>query len=469
MSRFAAWLIFQLAIFSLLMLWLAWLEFNGFVSSAVTDLWARALVQVGGTGTFSASDSFYPPVPFALTLLVELLPGNSGVPPPFLVAALIASTTLVLWFLNLRVAAGFSILGAVLSVLLIGLNPYFLRAVSDGPEMMMILLGTWVFARGVVNLRLTGAAPDMMKVAVGLLIVALSDSFGLMISFGALPFMVLAARPSMLERSAAGYLVALFFPVAAAIGSLLFVSSIFQSSLIPRLFEVEEAVSPGEYFIIVSGLLPLGFVLALRNLSVMRLFMPTIAAVGSVSGAYFLNYFFQAESDPVIASVPILGVVVVCLRFWPPSSFREPIVLVLLCLLMVHSVQALRISGTGETDEWARAALGHYSDLQGPTRMAAQSLQGKAGIMLDVERNPEMVVAFGDVSRLLTSGQPAYDLALEGGRLRAPYILVPKVMGMEPVSDRILRRFPGLASGAQAGYRQIYQNSKWQIFQRLEG
>ena len=80
---------------------------------------------------------------------------------------------------------------------------------------MFCILGTWLFARGIVNLRLTGNAPDMMKVAVGLLVVALSDSYGLMLCLGAMPFMIVAARPSMIAASSTGYLVAMFYPVLA--------------------------------------------------------------------------------------------------------------------------------------------------------------------------------------------------------------------------------------------------------------
>ncbi|WP_163852090.1 hypothetical protein [Pseudooceanicola aestuarii] len=464
MTRSAVWLALALPLFAGLLLWLGWTQAHGFTSPAVTELWAKAIVQIDGSGQFAASDAFYPPVPFALTLLIQSLPGQSAAPGPIVLSALLGATILLLWFRNLRRVAGISLPGSLVTVALLGLNPVFLRALADGPETMLTLLGTWLFARGIVNLRLTGNAPDMMKVAVGLLTVALSDSYGLMISLGAVPFLIVAARPSMIATSSFGYLFAMFYPVAAAVGSLIFVSLIFNSALVPQLLEQPSPVPLAEHLLILSGVVPVALMVAFRHILMPRLFMPIVAAVGTVLGAYVLNIFFNVEGDPLIAIVPMLGVVVAGLRFWPPVRLREPLIIVMLAFNLMQSVLVVSNTSVAETRDWLQASLGRSSDADDPTRQAAQFLRDKDGIMLDVERNPAMVVAIGTADRLVTSGQPAYDWALEGGVPQAPYIVVPKVTEGAPAADRVLRRFPELHHDRLAGYDEIYGNSRWRVF-----
>ncbi|MDO6587674.1 hypothetical protein Q4543_19360 [Salipiger sp. 1_MG-2023] len=466
MTRTAGWLAAAVPLFAALLLWLGWTEAHGFTSSDVTELWAKAIVQIAGSEQFTASDAFYPPLPYALTLLLQALPGQHGVPVPFVLSAFVGTALLLLWFANLWRVGRFSWGSSVVITALVGLNPYFLRAVADGPETMLTILGAWVFARGLVNLRLTGNAPDMMKVAVGLLIVALSDNYGLMISFGALPFLIVAARPSLIATSSTGYLFAMFYPVLAAIGSLFFVSMIFNSALVPQLLETPASVSVSEHLLILSGIAPLAIIAALRNIKVTRLLMPIVAATATVAGAYVLNMYLNVEGDPLIAIAPMLGVALVGMRFWPPVRLREPVVIALLCLSLLQSVVVMRHTTVAETRDWAQASLGQVIDVAAPTRAAAAFVSDKTDIMLDVERNAGMVVALGDVSGLLMAGQPTYDWALEGGLPQARYILVPRPAEGAPVTDRVLRRFPELSRNRLSGYNEIYANSQWRVFEK---
>ncbi len=468
MTRTATWLAAGLPVFLALLLCLGWTEAQGFTSDDVTELWATAIVQIDGPGTFTASDAFYPPVPYALTLALQSWPGDHLVPVPFILAAVAGALILLLWFANLHRVAGMSVAGSLLAVALLGLNPFFLRALADGPETILTILGTWLFARGIVHLRLTGNAPDMMKVAVGLMIVALSDSYGLLISLGALPFLIVAARPSMITASASGYLFAMFYPVAAAIGSLYFVSLIFNSSLVPQLLETPNPVGTAEHLLILSGLGPIVIVAALRNIRTPRLFMPVMAAAGTIGGAYLLNLGLNVEGDPLIAMAPMLGVAVTALRFWPSGRLREPVIVALLAFALAQSVLIMRLTSVPETRDWARAISGQGTQADQPTQQAAAFLTGRSGIMLDVERNPDMVTTLHNVRGLLIAGQPAYDWALEGGLPQARYILVPRMAEGETVTDRVLRRFPALAQNRLSGYSEIYENSRWRVFEKTE-
>ena len=467
MIRTASWSFGFVALALVLLLSLGWTEANGFISVDVTDLWAKSIVQIEGPAQFKATDAFYPPVPYALSLLGQAILPDTQVPVPFVLSALVGAGLLVLWFLNLRDTGQFSGLTSAVVVLLLALNPFFLRALADGPETMFCILGTWLFARGIVNLRLTGNAPDMMKVAVGLLVVALSDSFGLMLCLGAMPFMIVAARPSMIAASSTGYLVAMFYPVLAAVGSLMFVSMIFDSRLVPLLSETATPLTLREHLVILLGLGPAAFVAILRNILIPRLFMPLLAAVGAVLGGYTLNTFFHVEGDPAMALAPMLGVLVAAIRFWPNLPLREPIAIALLSLSLLTSITVMRHVAHDETRAWANAMVGIQNAASQPTHEVVSFLRDKSEIMVDVERNPEIVIGFGTIDRLVIAGEPAYDWALEGGVPRTRYIVVPRQAEGQATADRILRRFPQLRKSQLPGYEKVFQNSQWRVFERM--
>ncbi|MAP13946.1 MAG: hypothetical protein CMH86_03165 [Oceanibulbus sp.] len=467
MIRAAFWSFGFVVLALVLLLSLGWTEAHGFLSMDVTDLWAKSIVQIDGPVQFKATDAFYPPVPYALSLLGQAVLPDTQVPVPFVLSALVGAGLLVMWFLNLRDTGQFSGVTAALVVLLLALNPFFLRALADGPETMFCILGTWLFARGIVNLRLTGNAPDMMKVAVGLLVVALSDSYGLMLCLGAMPFMIVAARPSMIAASSTGYLVAMFYPVLAAVGSLMFVSMIFDSRLVPLLSETATPLTLREHLVILAGLGPAAFVAILRNILIPRLFMPLLAAVGAVLGGYTLNTFFHVEGDPAMALAPMLGVLVAAIRFWPNLPLREPIAITLMALSLLTSALVMRHVAHNETRVWTNAMLGKENAASRPTQEVVSFLRDKSEIMVDVEKNPQIVVGLGNIDRLVIAGEPAYDWALEGGVPRTNYIVVPRQAEGQITADRILRRFPQLRLSQLPGYEEVFQNSQWLVFERI--
>ena len=455
-------------LFLALLLSLAWAQAHGFVSGRVITLWSKAIMQVDGPTTFNATDAFFPPLPFVLTIGLQSITGGTTIPVPFILSAALGAMMLVMWYGNLRMNGEISALTSCIAVALLALNPFFLRVLAEGPEAVLTLVGTWVFARGIVNLRLTGNAPDMMKVAVGLLIVALSNSYGLLICLGALPFMIVAARPSMLAASSVGYLIAMFYPVVAAVLSLMFISSIFDSALVPLLTEEPVRMSLQEHVVILLGLVPVTFVALMRNLFVARYLMPLLAAFGTICGAYWLNSVLHVESDPTLAIAPMLAVLAVTMRFWPQLALREPIIIVLLVLALILSLFSLRANPVDETRNWFNAVRGYSVEGHSATQEVAAFLEGKSGIVVDVERNPEIVTQIGDITNLIVAGQTVYDWALEGGILRAEYILVQNASDQIIETDRILRRYPALSTNQLAFYEEVFTNGRWRVFKRIE-
>lgn len=88
--------------------------------------------------------------------------------------------------------------------------------------------------------------------------------------------------------------------------------------------------------------------------------------------------------------------------------------------------------------------------------------------MIDVERNPEIVVALGGTRGLLVSGMPAYDLAMQGGRVRAKFIVVRHDEVSGGAEDGVLLNFPQLENDALPNYAEIFQTDEWHVFGRIE-
>jgi len=467
MTRHAGQLAFFILIFIALLLALAWAQGHGFVAERITVLWAKAIMQIDGPVGYNATDAFFPPLPFVLTIGLQWITGGTAVPTPFILSAALGALMVMMFYSNLRYNGGVSALTSAASVLLLTVNPFFLRALADGPEAILTLIGTWVFARGIVNLRIAGNAPDMMKVAVGLLIVSLSNSYGLLICLGSLPFMIVAARPSMLIASPIGYLVAMFYPVVAAILSLIFISKIFDSALMPQLVEAPLNISLWGHFAILAGLAPVTLLAALRNIVTPQYVLPLIAAFGTVLGAYLLNTMLHVESDPALAIAPMLAVLVAAIRFWPLNAPREPIIIALLALSLLLSLLSLRASPDTETRNWFYAAQGNKLSGANLTQDVVNFLEGKDGIMVDVERNPQIVPTIDNMSRFIVSGQTMYDWALQGGLMRAPYILLRNTQKDGAEADRILRRFPELSTDEMPFYDVVFSNERWRVAKRV--
>lgn len=468
MTRHATNFALFILIFLALLLTLAWAQGHGFVSQRVIVLWAKAIMQIDGPAGYNATDAFFPPLPFVLSIGLQWLTGGTFVPTPFLLSAALGALMVMMWYRNLHHTSGVSTVTSVLAVVLLSVNPFFLRALAEGPGAILTLIGTWIFARGIVNLRITGYAPDMMKVAVGMLIVSLSNSYGLLICLGALPFMIVAARPSMLFASPVGYLVAMFYPVVAAILSLLFISKIFDSALMPLLTEVPVSISLQGHFAILAGLAPVTLLAAMRNVLTPQYVLPLIAAFGTVIGAYWLNSMLHVEADPALAIMPMLAVLFAAICFWPKTGPREPIIVVLLALSLVLSLLSLRASPDTETRDWFYAVQGDTVPGFNLTQDVANFLEGKDGIMVDVERNPEIVPTIDDMPRFIVSGQTVYDWALQGGLIRAPYILMRNTSINSALTDHILRRYPQLATDDMPFYKIVFSNDRWSVAKRIE-
>ena len=444
----------------------AWLHANGFLSEAAVRLWGKAILQVDGPRAFKSSEALYPPLPFVITMMVHSLIGSQGIPPTTLIGCAAAGCLAALWLVNLVIRGGYALPVAALCVFLLAANPLFLIAVAEGPEMTLLCMGTWVFTRGIVHLRLSGTAPDMMKVAVGLMIVGLSSTYGLLIALVSVPFLAIAARPSMLVASPVGYLMAMSFPVAGTVGALMFLSSIFNTPL----FDRTPSIDPRATLALTAGAFGVAAMPAL--ISAIRLIrsptyaMPVFCATCTLGGAMALDLHQHLLDDPLLAASPLIMVSAVGLRFWPASADRAALAVGVLSLSWLMSAGLVAVGDHPRTQRWAAAVQGDRLETFDAAYDLVTFLDGKQDILIDAEHSPDLVIARGTVDGLVLAGTAAYELTLFSGNPAQSYIVVRHGSGPGAARDSLRRRFPDLATVPPRGYLPAYADDIWIVLAR---
>ncbi|MWD26393.1 hypothetical protein E0K89_002770 [Aquicoccus sp. SCR17] len=469
MTRATGFLLGWAALATALLAPLLWVEAHGFLSGAVIADWGRAILQVDGPALFRATDPLYPPLPKVLTLAVQGVAGRPGLPTPHIVSLAVGGLTLLVWFGEFRRRGRYSAPVAAALVLLLALNPVFLRALSEGPGAVFLVLGTWLYARSLLDLRQSGTAPDMMKVAIGLLVVSMAHPFGLLIAMGSLPVIVLAARPSMIAASSLGFMVSMFFPAAAAVASLLFVSLVLGSTFL-ALEPTPAGLAPLDELSLPLLTGAMAVIVLARLVPAPRRMLPLLAAMAGLLGAILLNFVFRFESDPALLAAPMLGLLAAALPLSPVNRVRGAAMTAFLLLALPLNGWGLATFGAELDRRWLEAALGH--DLGDPLRREralAAFLRDREGVLLDAERHPGLIAVLGGTRGLVIAGQTSYELAALGGRPRAGYIAVRAPEGSTGGRDRLLAAQPQLSISAPGGYRLAYQSGPWRVFEITGG
>ncbi|MGB5865802.1 MAG: hypothetical protein WBG95_16055 [Sulfitobacter sp.] len=428
---------------------------GGFISERTIDLWAHALLAADAV-PFNVTNSFYPPLPRALTLGLGWLP----LPAPSVLAALLSALITMTWWSNLRENGGYGWIGATALTVALILNPVFLRAVADGPGMMLLIYGTWIFARGLMGLRLRGSTNDMMKVSFGLVLVVLSHAFGLLLTLAAMPALILAGRPSQVGGHPVSFLVTMLFPVFVAGLSLAIINLTLGLPVVPRIIS-----EPGAD--VLPSLLALGVVLVpaiavvRRVWGVARYWMPLLGGMISLVLSVLLNSVFGPLNDPMLAAAPALGLAAVALRFWPFGRDRAVAAASLSIASAIAAAFILFHNPVGARLIEAISGQQYITENASAARKIATLLRDSTGIILDAERSPEIVVASGNTRQLIFDGNIDYELT----RRRRTATAAAQNIVLR-VGDRLSENLDPGNSGDIPGYRLILAAQDWRVFER---
>lgn len=444
-----------------------WLHINGFLSESTVRIWSKVILQLDGPPGFKSSESLYPPLPFFFSMVLHNLVGASGIPTPTLASSVVASLLATCIYQRITDHAQYPPMTAMLILVLVLGNPISLYAITAAPEMTFLFFGLWVLSNGLFRLRKSGSAPDMMQVGIGLMLVGLSSSYGLLLCLSALPFLAISAPPRLIITSATGTILAVFFPVACAVGSLFLLSALFDTPLVAKDLEfgVSETLQTTVPLYLISGGLAVLAMYSIRRDG--QSVVPMLCMIGTVICATFLDLSISYFDDAFVTAAPllVLGCVGVCA--WPNRGrLRGLVVSVTAICAWFGAADQLPKLGNPSVVAWSEAISGKPSKIEN-AEIVARFLMEREEIMLDGEQNPELIVLLGGTDKLILNGAPEFELVAEGGRPKQSYIVLRNELSAPIIRDRLMRRFALVNDAPPRGYTIALELGEWIVLERI--
>jgi hypothetical protein len=99
---------------------------------------------------------------------------------------------------------------------------------------------------------------------------------------------------------------------------------------------------------------------------------------------------------------------------------------------------------------------------------AGGAVAGRDGVLADVDNAPAFLLGRGRADGIVGPQSEAFSLALLFARIDTPLVAVPDPQSRRGRNDQLDQAFPALFRGGLPGYRLIYQNNTWKIFERIK-
>jgi hypothetical protein len=458
---------------------------NGLVADDTLRLWAGASTAADGQVPIGRIVAGYPTLPFLATTLVAWL-APAGTPSPALVAAGLFSIIAAFCFLSLR-KAGLSYVAAVIVTLLVALHPAMLRAVIAGPADMFLVLFLLMLCLALYDLRARSGTSEVMGVGLALMALAFSHPIGAAFAFAAVPFLAFAVRPGLVASSALNVLIALVFPTLFMIGAFAYVSWVFPgdgwsffaaptqslslwTAAVARIFGNGLSGIPViDASLAMGAALVIGAPVALAMLALVwrrrPLVVPAAVFIGTAIAATAICATSGFFGDPaaIVVAAPVLAAAVV-IRI-PIARERIVTVTGLLILGLLGGFLSLVLVDPITVNQ-LHAAFDRGASERLDAIAAGGAALGRDGVLADTENTPAFVLGHARGRGILGPESEPFALAMLFARIDTPFVAVPDPQSATGANDRLDKAFPALFREGRAGYRIIYQNSTWRLFER---
>ena len=456
---------------------------DGLIPNDTLSLWAGAIIAGDGQQSIGHIVAAYPTIPFMATTALQFLT-PVGTPAPALLAAALVALLAGLWFNAFR-AAGLSIPVAAPATALLAFHPAMLRAAMAGPSEMLVALFLFVLGNGLFRLRERGAAPEVMAVSLALLGLAFSHPMGAAIACAAVPYLVFAVRPVLVANSAFNVVIALVFPTVFSVAAFTYVSWVFPGdgwSFYSAPSESLSAWAAGVSGLFGGGLtgirsldagiafavaLALSAPLALVTARRIQLRRPLLAPVAVLAAttvtAAAISVGTGLFGDPAAVAVaaPVLCALII-IRI-PAMHEHTGHLLILLIVGWIGGALALVLVDPHAISQLSGRESGR--DRADALRLGQATL-GHNGVLIDTDNAPATVIGRNDARGLLSPADEKFSLAILFSRIDAPFVAVPNPQSAAGAQDRLDRAFPQLYRDGASGYRLIYQNDTWRLYER---
>lgn len=426
----------------------------------------QALLATTGKMGVGHMIAAYPPMALAPMLVIHALTGLDGAVAAEGVAAVLGGGLAGLWF-HAIARAGYRLPVAALITALLALNPLFLAAVTQGPEVMLTLCGVWMLANGLYALRQQSGVNDLMLCSAALIVLIFSGSLGALTAIAVLPFLPLAFPADIRPRAYGHLYLVLLFPVVfsflgfalvnwmmlrdawAFLAEMPFSGRIPQGNLWQRLaIEIVFVVASTQVllgqFILVRSRRPVQSVaFALLGL------LMTVAALAPLAGGGLSSIGALALSIPATAAA---------ITRWPPQANRSLRIALLLLLGVVGggSVLFAEIAGlVSSRNEITRQQIAE--------QQLGTFLIGHDDVLIDAASHPRLVAARGSAEGLVAETDTAFELSLLTRRVETSAVAIA---APDPArsADTLGRIMPDLYASGQPGFHLIYDRNGWRVW-----
>jgi len=460
---------------------------GGLLGNDMLRLWEGAATAADGEVPFGRVVAAYPTLPFLTTTLVAwLFPG--GAPAPALVAAALFAAIAAVCFLAFR-KAGHSLAAAIAFTVLIAFHPALLRAVIAGPGDMFLAAFLLMLSLTLYDLRLRSGTSEVMHVGLALMALAFSHPVGAAFAFATAPFLAFALRPTLIANSAFNVVVALVFPTLFAIGAFSYVSWVFPGAgwtffaapaeslsvwavALARMFGdalfdfpvLDACLAMTLALLVGAPLVPAVLLLVRRRRPLVNPAAVIVAAAIAATGLSVTSGFF-GDPAAIVVTAPMLSAAMLSRVPLMHEHVALAIVLLLVgwfgglaSVALVDPITLNRLHLAWQHGDGGRAAA----------LAAGGAASADDGVLVDIDNAPAFLLGRGTAPGILGPQSEAFTLAMLFRRIETPFVAVPDPQSAAGANDRLDRAFPTLFRDGPAGYRLIYQNNTWRIFEKLK-
>jgi len=375
------------------------------------------------------------------------------------------------------------------ATLLIALHPALLRAVIAGPGDVFLAAFLLMFCLSLYGLRARSDTSEVMNVGLALMGLAFSHPMGAAVAFASVPFLGFAVRPVLVANSAVNVVVALVFPTLFAIAAFSYVAWIFPgdgwsffaapaaslsawNAAVARVFG--DALS-GFPILVASAAMAIALAVAVPiapvALALVRrrrpLVIPAAVFVAAALAATAISVLLGLFGDPtaILVAAPALAAAVV-IRV-PDMRGRRVALIALLVLGWIGGLASLFLVDPLTIDRLHTAFASGNSE-RVDALAAGGAAVGHDGVLADADNAPAFVLGRGKARGILGPQSEAFALALLFARIDTPLVAVPDPQSTTGGNDRLDLAFPRLYREGLPGYRLIYQNNTWRLFERTK-
>jgi hypothetical protein len=424
--RFAA---ITLAAFAALLAVDGWLRQHGFIAAAVMHDWGEVVLYGDGKGSFREFTTTYPPIAFVLNVLAGVpIRGLSSLPPPVVIAALLAALLVATW-VSALCTAGYGWRWSVVLTALVCLHPFFLYPATTGVGAVLLLIAVYWFATAYRASRIHGRVTDFMNLALALAFTAFVHPLGALICVLTLPFLALALPPALIARSALNSMLVLLFPLLFALGSFAYENALFEDS-------------------------------ATAFLRSLMGHVPAVVPADNATGT---------PSVLLEIAAPLVALAVVAVRHWPAGSRQRGAVTALLLAGVALGWGVSFPWRSGEPALWREAAMGKPVAVEQNAEAMAlgRYLATRTDVLIDAPAHPEVLAARGSAHGLVVPTDDAFMLTTLTRQVHSRFIAIPDPDRPALLDDdQLAQTFPKLYAQGMRGYRLTYDANGWRVYER---